>query len=642
MTMPDPCDARAALEWLRTLGYRDTSRTNGWVELLVSRERERWIGRGADETAAIEDALAAMFPSHAARAALALMVSTAAKSAGAAPRIDTAGTKPPSAAAPPDSLEPMKALEPARTPPKALPRIELPQKIAPPPLPQRIAYSKPAPSLGSMEAIARLDDLDAQMQAPLREAPLWTPERQRMFVLMWLSRARQVQDEAGDVRAVHDRVYETASRIQRLSKIWWPGSVAALRIDATPPDCARDLTPAPGQSERTLFDGLRTWSDVADTAERVFSEDEARDESEGCDEHGWADAEMLTPAPNDAGQRLNELRAKLEKLTGEILLPKELADANELQPRLFYEALVGTSRVTDPGLWGTLAQTVRWLRGAPVDIELWGAVVGRLRWAADNGGLPDPCRARLDEILAPRYSPPRPWAQILNYDANKRERQQKRKEILRRSPQIALEPTSDAVLAWVREAAGSGFIETDELAKELESFREIVLSIDPSSFSAERRERNKIRAVQSVLRGEVANEETEQAGDATDESARRAAARSARAEQLIQKLLPFTRGKRALVIGNRKDPQNDDKLREIFEFSDIDRLLVVPSQIESAAQRIANKSYDYVLTATGFQSHSTDKKIKDACRESGVRYVSVDRGRPQACVLHMARELGIE
>lgn len=640
MTTPARNEARVVLQWLHQLGYRDQGRENAWYELLIWRGDERWIGRGIDRDAAIENALAAMFPSHAARAALALASPSDVKTLESTPRpapdagAATAGT------VASESTDAPKVPEPARVS-KGIARIELPPKPAAP-TPPRAGYAKPVPTLGSMEAIARLDDLDAQMQAPLREAPLWAPERQRMFVLMWLSRARQVQDEAGDVRAVHDRVYETASRIQRLSKIWWPGSVAALRIDATPPDCARDLTPVGGQSERVLVESLRTWTDVADAAERVFADEEARDEEAKCDEHGWADAEMLPPAPNDAPQRLNELRAKLEKLSGEILLPKELADANELQPRLFYEAVVGTSRVTDPGLWGTLAQTVRWLRGAPVDIELWGAVIGRLRWAADNGGLPDPCRSRLDEILAPRYAPPRPWAQILNYDANKRERQQKRKEILRRSPQIALEPAPEAVLGWLREASGSGFIETDELAKELEGFREIVLSIDPSSFSPERRERNKIRALQAVLRGEEAVEPVEEAADSIDESARRAAARSARAEQLIQKLLPFTRGKRALVIGNRKDPQNDDKLREIFEFTDIDRLLVVPSQIESAAQRIANKSYDYVLTATGFQSHSTDKKIKDACRESGVRYVSVDRGRPQACVLHMARELGVE
>ncbi|MFO1077947.1 MAG: hypothetical protein U1E73_09515 [Planctomycetota bacterium] len=57
------------MEWLAILGYRTAFRNNGWVECLLWREHERWLGSGADETEAFANALQAALPSEAARRA---------------------------------------------------------------------------------------------------------------------------------------------------------------------------------------------------------------------------------------------------------------------------------------------------------------------------------------------------------------------------------------------------------------------------------------------------------------------------------------------------------------------------------------------------------------------------------------------
>lgn len=66
-SMPAP----ALLALLSATGYKVCFRSAVWVECLVLRNGERWIGNGLSEDAALDDAVARMLPSHAARTLLA-------------------------------------------------------------------------------------------------------------------------------------------------------------------------------------------------------------------------------------------------------------------------------------------------------------------------------------------------------------------------------------------------------------------------------------------------------------------------------------------------------------------------------------------------------------------------------------------
>jgi hypothetical protein len=79
---------------LGDLQYRVAFRTDGWVDCLVLRESERWVGRGLTEGEALDDALSQIFGSAASRALLAKYTVPAA---------------PPSVAPPPAEPEPVAA-----------------------------------------------------------------------------------------------------------------------------------------------------------------------------------------------------------------------------------------------------------------------------------------------------------------------------------------------------------------------------------------------------------------------------------------------------------------------------------------------------------------------------------------------------
>ena len=46
-------------------------------------------------------------------------------------------------------------------------------------------------------------------------------------------------------------------------------------------------------------------------------------------------------------------------------------------------------------------------------------------------------------------------------------------------------------------------------------------------------------------------------------------------------------------------------------------------------------------SATGFQSHKVDSKLRKACLDAAIHYVRVNRALPEACLRALARELGI-
>ena len=101
------------------------------------------------------------------------------------------------------------------------------------------------------------------------------------------------------------------------------------------------------------------------------------------------------------------------------------------------------------------------------------------------------------------------------------------------------------------------------------------------------------------------------------------------------------RGKSALFVSNRDDPDLKAKLEEQLGL-DISWCDGNPRKVQAQCESIARRSYDLVLIATGFQAHTIDGILARAARAGGVPYVRVFKGRPLACVRALARSLGMQ
>lgn len=677
-------------ELLRSFGYSSLFREAGWTECLLVWEDERWLGRGEDRAQAFADAVRQAFPSQAARRALALAAAIASgdriRAGGRAAEADLSGspTSAPSRSLGDASLwdaiagetsgtvsteggslplsessaraasetstraedsrsepSPSVVLQPTdaqsgedRSPTDAA--HELTTELAVRDLDvvelQPQAAGRRLDPLTSAEALVRLKVLAETIRCDREEGALWTPDRQRLLLLGWISHARSVQDAARGDPLVHARVAALARDLAKLSNTWWPGTVGALRLDTAPCDCAGDLSSAEGESPRT-------WLEVAQAAEERLARIEAEDQAAGRDEFGWADAAYLDPAPPDPETRLRAIALELDRLT------EPVARRNSSRPTR--DALV---RVESEA-WEKIASRARWLRSSATDIEAWGKIVGTLRWVAAN--LPSQRCERLHTLLDPASQPPRAWALVCGWDPEKRARQRLKKDVLARAPQAEDHPAMAGVLAWVREAVAVSEIEYARIATILSPFADMVTAIDASSFSKDRPHRNRLRKIQEVLRASSTSAPASPASpkdaEPTSESyeieapegGADASPAPTREEVLLAALRPRTSGKRALFVTNRNDPTLVDKLRELFAFESIEACDVQPRRVAAKAQSVASHSYDFVLAATGFIPHKVDALLVEACRAADTLYVRVNRGRPQACILGLARELGV-
>ena len=214
--------------------------------------------------------------------------------------------------------------------------------------------------LAHEEALARLGELRATIAADRADGALWSPERQRLLLLGWISHARSVEEASRGDREVHATVREIAREIGGLSKTWWPGSVQALQLGAAPCDCRSELALPPDRAPRS-------WLEVAEEAEARLAAIEERDAASGRDEHGWVDAPALVPVPPDAEARLHELEVELARAAPRIASrEKDLARRGEL-------------RRVDAGTWERLASRARWASSSPAAAEPRGTAASRAR-----------------------------------------------------------------------------------------------------------------------------------------------------------------------------------------------------------------------------------------------------------------------
>ncbi|MDQ3033355.1 MAG: hypothetical protein M3Y87_13125, partial [Myxococcota bacterium] len=160
---------------------------------------ETWEGRGADDGKALDDALTKLAPSKIARALIERAAGQMSKDSG--------------------SAEMRVAMRPDES-----------------------AYS-PAASAAPRDLRAILADLQmvaARVEAGIPEAALMAPPLQKLHVLAWISRGRTLEHEASRNRAASDATGTIARRLTTLCKTWWPGSVRALQLDATPDRATRE------------------------------------------------------------------------------------------------------------------------------------------------------------------------------------------------------------------------------------------------------------------------------------------------------------------------------------------------------------------------------------------------------------------
>ncbi|MBK6939547.1 MAG: hypothetical protein IPH13_04960 [Planctomycetes bacterium] len=646
----------AILAALTELGYVVRWRDAEWCECLLWREGEQWLGQGPTRDAALANAVALALPSHAARVAFEAWLSAptgvgftripdsisperiepsqneaspAIESSDAESRVGASGAV---AAFAPDAMKADASAPPHTIDSSTVENVD----VVTPPLDERsveldsadvaaLARSEQPsrPRRPLAEILREFDALRDACEQDLGELALASPERQRLLLLAWTARGRGLVHESRHARDVDARMRGFAAILGDLSKQLWPGSVVALGKDASPADCASTLPHA-----KQLAD----WFDVSDAALAELELAEQRDDRDGCDEYGYADAGELEPRSNHPDTDLREVVATIERISG-----LALDDSTRKLDRPVLRDDDGPALIR-------CAQHLRWLRGT-ASFRDWGLAIGRMRWL--EGATPRLVRSTLRELLDPRHRPPTSWAQQLGQDPEKRRRIQRKNDLLGRRPRAEANPADASVAEWLLEAFDAGDdLPSPKIAacltgfeSRIDAIRELVLAGERDTRQNRRRMKNVVRHLQQP-NSDVANARRELEQLPVDVQSHEPATPPLET-RLLDAVLPSTRGKRAVLVTNRNDPELDDVLRATFEFAELDHVESKPSRIQGISERIASASYEIVLVATGFQSHATDERLQPAARQAGALYARVNRARRSACIHAVARELGV-
>ncbi|MEO5731380.1 MAG: hypothetical protein ABI134_21345 [Byssovorax sp.] len=614
--------------FLRRAGYGVVFRSAEWSECLVHQGEERWLGRGVDDGDAFDDALRQMLPSRLARELFQAQLANAtdepasavlsAASEGAPPLEATALDGREGTAAPEEGPLP----EPIEAPPlieaptfEAITELPAPQE----PLAETAEIAAPAAALGAQvqvepdsKAVSLADtllalermlrDIDEQLPTLARKSA----ERQRIYLLAWICRARAFEEALPDARQVVLAVQRIARRLSEIGKMLWPGSVRALQIATTPADTmepyAADAPPS-------------TWAEAADRAESRRSEHIFKATSAGFDEDGWIDANAGRLAPPNPDALLAQTVADLDAL---------LARAGEALPE--GQDLAALVRI---------AQTLRWVRQSVQDHLAWGLAMGRLRRLSLSLGLPG---ATLRRTIDPTFRPSSSWIPADTVQPDSAPKKDISAELV--AELTELDPDGTTLFPWLLRAFD--VFPTPTLAEMLRPWRKQTAALGEIAATYEdRRIRRRMRdllqrlesgGVEDVPRSaqrDTPPPEDEEA-ESTDDSA---------LQQLCDRVRPHTEGRRVLFASNRQDDRLEARLTALLgvRMTGCDG---APRRVQSQCERIAQGSYDLVLSATGFQDHAIDGAMARAASAAGIPYVRVNRGRPLACAQAIARELG--
>ena len=567
-------------------GYllQEASPPDGFFECILTKDCELWSGRGDTPDRALEAAARAMCPSELSwRLLMGQLDGTSMASEFHAPRgighID---------------LSQNEACSAAPMPPK-----------------------RPVRELDGLDeptALAELSALRAELEEEAAEAALWAPTRQRLWMMRHIAMGRALGEAAPSSSFVKGDLQNLAGTIGKLARTWWPGSIQALQISAIPRDCGRDL-------------GLRgddvpqSWLEVVIAAERCFDALESREAETGLDQDGWSDAAALQYPHPDPKAAIQEVRTTLEAITAPL---EEKFDPRVNRAEVYAPA-------NDDALIRT-AQILRWLRATPEDPALWGALFGRLRQLQHKA--PERLYTLLRDVIDPAYSPELGWSSLLGILTDGEKLDAQRLELVRGCPATSSARPS-AVQDWLMDALEAhDVISTVLIAKNLEIHRDLILGLNPESYSTGRRPRRRLTRVQTILRGEASAEQLEE-----PEPTPQVKVQSSFIDEQLEAVRQHTAGKRALLVSNRNDPDQESAITETFGFADVEQVAFDSDGIGSTSSHIAAGEFDFVLSVTGVQNHGTDHALATAAKVSGAVYSRVYRGRRFGCIRALHRDL---
>lgn len=423
----------------------------------------------------------------------------------------------------------------------------------------------PSESLSaSRDLLALLADMDTTRQS----LAIATPEYQRLTLTASIARARAAESVLGGTWA-RKQVAQVAKTLHHLSRLWWPGSIAALDPRSTPASAWPDAAAA-------------SWSDVARYCRNRLERAET-----------WADDAACIPPPHDA----SELFAATCDLLGSFGGPLGHTVALDRAPEVIADA-----RRQLPALVRAAA-TLRWLRGtAPVDP--WALAIGRARGLAR---ALDVFAGDLAGILAPSLVPLAGWAVHLG-------RNPALERVLGQIPRT--DAPDSVLLTWL--VAAFDVLDTPALAQRCAHLAARILALQP--HFTDRRHRRRF----DHLRDRIAPSATY----ASDLPAPRAPSASPPIDPRIAELRAQLSGCRVLLATNRSAPEIEALLaRRLGVRCEAVASANNPRRRQALHARILRGSYDIVLVAQGFTGHADTEQLGAACRQAGVPFCMVDKGR---------------
>ena len=373
---------------LRKAGYTVVFRSGAWVECLVHREAERWLGRGASEADALVDAVRGMLRSHLSRTLLGrLVVAVPVRAAASAPPEPVAAVAPapePVAAvvAPPEP-EPVAAVAPAPEPVAAVAPAPEPEPVAPAPEPEPVA-PPPEPVFATPEqrACYDLDLILSVIESELASFARLSPDRQRLRMLIWVTRARRIEEAYPGDSEVERHTSAVVRRLSDLGKKFWPGMVRALQLNARPanvPELRVRWAPVPG-----------TWAEAAEMLDRLMAEHLEECVAAGLDAEGWASEPREAALDGDAEKVFKEAVLALDSTLLAVLGSGKSAALNQVQLERLLSA----------------AKKLRWARSRVRDSVAWGAAMGSLRKLLPTIKMRG---KRVEHAIDPHARPDPPW-----------------------------------------------------------------------------------------------------------------------------------------------------------------------------------------------------------------------------------------
>lgn len=416
----------------------------------------------------------------------------------------------------------------------------------------------------------------AEIEALRASLAVSTPERQRLAFTAWIARARAAEAVLGG-RWAAEQVGEIARSLHYLSRVWWPGRVAALDPRSTPADAW------PGVR-------LESWCAVATWCSSRLA----------CAE-SWADDLAREPPPHDAATLFAAACDALRELGGPLgdaprldRMPGALATAQQALPRL-----------------ARIAAELRWLRGtAPA--EAWGLAVGRLRGLARALGRDG---APLANNLAPALVPLEGWASSLGRDPA-------RERVLGRIPDA--ESSNETLIDWLVDAFD--VLDTPALASLTPHLRTRLDALRPA-FDERRYRRRLDQLLRHLAQQGIPDASAPEIHP--HDSQRSEPEKDSRYAELRVQL----QGRRALFAGNRAAPEIERFLAEHLGLHcDVVVSAGSPRRRQALVRRILSCAYDIVFVAHGFTGHADTGQLGMACKQAGVLHIAVDKGRPTRLV----------